>query len=346
MTTVACVAAYGSGGLGQFLEQIVEDARSRGELRRYFSRVTPEGDPTGRSVPSGGFEVLRRFTPLRFSHSWASHVGNVLFDRAVSHALEPDDIFIGFNGCALRSMSCAARIFDRVELVSATLHVDHVRRRQTEAIRDHPWDGGWLNETQHRRTIAEYAAADRILVPSRLALETFVDAGVPSSRLAVFPFRVHPRFTPRKAAPPWDGVFRIVAIGNVTVAKGAPVLLEAFTRFQHPAELTFVGGTGSRGMRRFMERAIARDPRIRVAPGDPLPHLVRSHVCVHASYFDGLGLAPLEALACGVPVIVTEDTGMKEFVREGETGWIVPTGRPGPIFERLEQLWLSASRGG
>jgi glycosyltransferase involved in cell wall biosynthesis len=46
----------------------------------------------------------------------------------------------------------------------------------------------------------------------------------------------------------------------------------------------------------------------------------------------------MEALACGVPVIVTEDTGMKEYVRNGENGFIVPSGSWQPIIERLEYL--------
>ena len=46
----------------------------------------------------------------------------------------------------------------------------------------------------------------------------------------------------------------------------------------------------------------------------------------------------MEALACGVPVIVTEDTGMKEHVREGQNGYIVPTGDWQAIYERLEYL--------
>lgn len=46
----------------------------------------------------------------------------------------------------------------------------------------------------------------------------------------------------------------------------------------------------------------------------------------------------MEALACGVPVIVTEDTSMKEHVREGMNGYIVPTGCWQAIFERVEHL--------
>jgi glycosyltransferase involved in cell wall biosynthesis len=47
----------------------------------------------------------------------------------------------------------------------------------------------------------------------------------------------------------------------------------------------------------------------------------------------------MEAMACGLPVIVTEATGMKEHVSVGENGYIVPTGSWEAILERLEFLW-------
>ena len=46
----------------------------------------------------------------------------------------------------------------------------------------------------------------------------------------------------------------------------------------------------------------------------------------------------MEALACGVPVVVTEDTGMKEYVEEGVNGYVVPTGHVDALVERLEHL--------
>jgi glycosyltransferase involved in cell wall biosynthesis len=90
-------------------------------------------------------------------------------------------------------------------------------------------------------------------------------------------------------------------------------------------------------MRRFMEPWL-EDDRIRMAPGDPLPALHEADVFVHPTYEDGFGYAPMEALACGVPVVATADTGMKEYIRDGENGYVVPTGKAKPIRQRLEAL--------
>jgi glycosyltransferase involved in cell wall biosynthesis len=136
-----------------------------------------------------------------------------------------------------------------------------------------------------------------------------------------------------------DGVFRVVYTGSVTVTKGVPVLLEAFSRFSRKdAQLTIVGNTSTRSMRKYMENWINRDTRIRLAPGDPLPYVQQADLYVHPSVEDGLAYAPLEAMACGVPVIVTDDTGMKEYVRDGENGYVVPTGSWEAILERMEAI--------
>ena len=80
------------------------------------------------------------------------------------------------------------------------------------------------------------------------------------------------------------------------------------------------------------------DERITVGPGDPLPLLQRADAFVHPTYEDGFGYAPMEALACGVPVIATKDTGMKEYVQEGGNGYVVPTGSVEAIAEALMRV--------
>jgi glycosyltransferase involved in cell wall biosynthesis len=130
-----------------------------------------------------------------------------------------------------------------------------------------------------------------------------------------------------------------VYVGRLDATKGIPLLLEAFAELPvSPKALTLVGGWSSRAMRRYMENWLARDLDITVAPGDPLPALQLADVFVHPTYEDGFGYAPMEALACGVPVIATEDTGMKEYIEPGTNGFVVQTGSGEGILERLKQI--------
>ena len=67
--------------------------------------------------------------------------------------------------------------------------------------------------------------------------------------------------------------------------------------------------------------------------------IMRRHdVLVLPSIVEGCALVQLEALACGLPIIITRNTGGEDFVDEKETGFIVPVGNPEKIAEKIE--WL------
>jgi glycosyltransferase involved in cell wall biosynthesis len=101
----------------------------------------------------------------------------------------------------------------------------------------------------------------------------------------------------------------------------------------------------SGGYREFVEAAdsigvascvIARDA---VAPFGELADYYRaSDVCVQASREEGLGFSPLEALACGVPVVASAVGGLKDTIREGETGWQVPVGDADALARAIVQI--------
>ena len=59
---------------------------------------------------------------------------------------------------------------------------------------------------------------------------------------------------------------------------------------------------------------------------------------MHPSWDDGFGYSPVEALAAGVPAIVTEDTGMKELIARGR-GLVVPTGDGAVLAEAIEAAY-------
>jgi D-inositol-3-phosphate glycosyltransferase len=54
-------------------------------------------------------------------------------------------------------------------------------------------------------------------------------------------------------------------------------------------------------------------------------------VCVVPSYYESFGLVPLESLACGTPVVATDVGDLKNIIRQGETGYIVPDNAPGKL---------------
>lgn len=81
-------------------------------------------------------------------------------------------------------------------------------------------------------------------------------------------------------------------------------------------------------MQRLIESSVAQNPRIRIVGHVPKLELAgdynESSVFVLPSLADSYGLVTLEAMACGLPVVVTENSGSKEAVRDGVDGFVVP----------------------
>lgn len=340
MRVIACNSAYGQGGVGQHFAQLVEESRSRGELARYYAPGQKDGDERGEHLDIARWqEWLLEYTPVRFSPSWRSYLDSEFFDRRVASRLHrPAERFMGFVGKSLRSFRRARDLgTQHLELVAANSHVRNLRRQHEHAREQHGMGDSWLHDGLMRKTLREYEAADTIYVHSDYTRRSFLDAGVSETKLERTYLHVHPRFQPPDQRPD-DDLFHVVYVGRVEATKGIPLLLEAFSRLSvHRRRLTIVGGWSTRRMRKFMEPWL-EDDRVRMAPGDPLPVLREADVFVHPTYEDGFGYAPMEALACGVPVVATEDTGMKEYIRANGNGYVVPTGRVAPIRTRLEEL--------
>ncbi len=61
-------------------------------------------------------------------------------------------------------------------------------------------------------------------------------------------------------------------------------------------------------------------------------------VFVSSSLWEGLNLPPLEAMACGTPVAMTDSGGSREYARDGENALVVPPGDPEALADAVERL--------
>lgn len=126
----------------------------------------------------------------------------------------------------------------------------------------------------------------------------------------------HVVFFSSRVAPEKDAETVLRAVKTLG-EQGRPVrLLHLSGGYREFAALAASAGIG--------HLVIARDA---VPPFSQLADYYRaSDICVQASREEGLGFSPLEALACGVPVVASAVGGLNDTIREGETGWQVPVG--------------------
>jgi glycosyltransferase involved in cell wall biosynthesis len=329
---VSCPALVDAGGLGRHMREIL-DAQARAGIESH-PLCWDENLPAP-SLPG----ALRRtaMAPLgRVSRAWRMWARSVEFDERATRALRRSERLLAFNGTAGAQFTRAREEWGTsLALIAANSHFSSLIGKHELAHRQYPVERPWVTHLL-ARNLREYAAAERIVVSSDYVRDSFLERGFDESRIDYFPLTPHPRFQPPASAA-LSPTFDIVYLGSLTVHKGVPLLLDALRLVEaKDIRLVLIGGWGTRGMRRHVEQAMALDSRVSVAPGDPLGRLQGASLCVHAAYEDGFAYAPAEALACGVPLIVSEDTGMKDLMRTGTDGVVVQTGSRDALAEAID----------
>jgi len=135
----------------------------------------------------------------------------------------------------------------------------------------------------------------------------------------------------------------VVCTANFRAQKGHPVLIEAFATVAErvpEARLALLGdGAELPAARRLVaELGLERSVELPGAQADVWPWLAKAHVFALASHYEPLGIAVLEAMAAGLPVVATDVEGIAELVEPGVTGELVPPGDPRAMAQSLAAL--------
>lgn len=188
----------------------------------------------------------------------------------------------------------------------------------------------WKIERKER----EIQLADRIFVASSFVKNSLVEAGVNTEKIRVITFGApigyfHPKPNPEK-------LFRALFVGRVGPRKGVHYLLTAWQELKFPeAELLLVG------LNEFPEGYLEQYKQvIRYVPS--VPHALlndyysSAKVLVLPTLVEGLPLVVLEAMACGIPIITTPNSGVADIITDGVEGFIIPVRNVEALKEKLE----------
>ncbi|HEX7744383.1 MAG TPA: glycosyltransferase [Micromonosporaceae bacterium] len=193
-------------------------------------------------------------------------------------------------------------------------------------------------------------AVDRVIAQCQDEVGELIRMGVPRARIVVVPSGVNDEvFSPYGPIAPRTDRPRVLTVGRLVERKGFQDVIRAM-RFVPDAECVVVGGPPPAGLsddpqaRRLLAAAEAAGVADRVrlvgaVPKEDMPRWYRSaDVLVAAPWYEPFGLTPLEAMACGVPVIATAVGGLTDTVVDGLTGDLVPPRNPRDLGKAIRRL--------
>ncbi len=334
------------GAIGCGLRLLPASIRSKAE--RAFGRRHKDGLDPGRIQTCPALELVcaaaRRlaaspgftYDVRRWRNDW--------FDGLVARILAREEpaAVLCFNDCAQKTFRRAKSLNVLCILDQTIAHVRTALRLESEeGDRFSDFAEGPRAEAVEwivARSSAELSLADLVLAGSEYVKTSLIEQGVDPARVVVMPYGVDTeRFRP--ARRPADGAFRLLFVGQINRRKGIQYLLEAVKQLKLSGmELVLVGNPAGaeKGLARYRDY-FTHVPNM---PHDEV-HTVfqRGDVFVYPSLHEGSALAIYEALASGLAVITTPNSG--SVVRDGIDGFIVPIRDVEALKEKILLLYAN-----
>jgi glycosyltransferase involved in cell wall biosynthesis len=192
-------------------------------------------------------------------------------------------------------------------------------------IDDHGWDGTYcfVSEATRRRVSAE--------APARYACSTVVYSGIERGA-----------FGPAAEESEWG--WRLLYIGRFDALKGVDTLLRALPHLPKEASLECYGRGAGKERERLTELARSLGVGDRVTFDSLERHELATRyraadvVVFPSEWHEPFGLVPLEAMACGTPVVATGVGGSGEFLRDGLNCVLFPSGDPAALANAVDRV--------
>jgi glycosyltransferase involved in cell wall biosynthesis len=250
------------------------------------------------------------------------------------------DLFVGWSGACLEAVPVARQRGMRVVIERGSSHIAHQARVLADSYAEFGVTGRAVDKRMMERELAEYAAADLIAVPTRFAADTFVAHGVARHKLTVNPYGADlSRFIGDKPHLKRAGRIQILFVGQVGIRKGVPWLLAALDRLGSAFELHLVGPIEG-----YIRHLIPRSGANRIIFHGPLRSQRLDLAFRTADIFclpsleEGLPLSLLQAMAAGLPIVATPETGAGDIIQDGVEGLIVPSRDTNALVAAFEGL--------
>jgi glycosyltransferase involved in cell wall biosynthesis len=290
---------------------------------------------SGRYVTSEMHSSLVRWTHSKFS-------------RRLSRYVPIDsDVFIGLSSFCLEAIDKAKELGIMTIVDHGSFHQRTERRLLKEEAEKFSLfmpdqiAADWIIQKEDK----EFQLADFVMVLSEAAKRSLANEGIRQEKIFVNSCGVDVEtFSPGKKI---DSVFRIIFCGASSPRKGIWYLLKAFAELNLPrSELWIIGSPPSIEFRKILSPFLQSNvmfmgsvPQLRLRD-----LYCQSSLFILPSIADGFGMVVTQAMACGLPVIVSANVGAADIVTHGVDGFILPIRDVDAIKEAILELYDNPER--
>jgi glycosyltransferase involved in cell wall biosynthesis len=261
-----------------------------------------------------------------------------IFDRWVATLIARNhfDGVIAYENSALHTFRAARKSGAKCILDAASLHRAEADSRYKTKLPEA------YQARMNRLKDLEVELADCIFTTSELAARSYLanigrERCIKTITLGVDIDRFRPSSDADCSKKP-SQAFTFVFVGTASLRKGFDLLLKSMDILLSEGMCfrLVVAGTIDQSLLIGRKRLLQHIHQLGMVSHNELPSLLRSaHCLLLPSRLDAFGMVILEAMACGIPVIVSDMVGAKQIVEEGRNGFIIPAGNVEVLVHRM-----------
>lgn len=332
---------------GHFLVPLARILADRGCLPQIL--VLSRGrtnDPQVFIEPLPGLELLQKIVSrLHVPYHINRGLMERLFDLASPRLLDPaTDLLIAGHPVIPRTLRQAKRLGITTALLAANPYDPLLTRITAEegakwGVRQRDFYASQFRLAEMRRSLPYL---DYLLATTSVIAQTYRESGF-SGKIVEFsyPYGLNlQQFSMPETKQ--NQAFRVGYLGHSYLLKGLQYLLSAWEEINLPdAELMVGGSTMTPGVQNLIRTRFAHLSKVNfmgyVNDLNAYYHNCSIYVC--PSRIDGHPRTVYEAMACGLPIIVTDGCGARDFIRDGKEGFVVPNGDAGAIAQKIKWFY-------
>jgi glycosyltransferase involved in cell wall biosynthesis len=268
------------------------------------------------------FPIIAIIRKIVNSEYWCAQSSHKWFDKWVANRLKKADydLIIGYD---LMSFKVAKQQGKITVLDLASVHHNFQNPVLVEVgAYNKPHEVAYMSKLKDEAL----SFTDYIIALSTFAEKTLIDNGFPANRIYKTYLGINQAvFVPKKTYNT-EGVLELYFVGTLSYRKGYPFMMELLNTLIERGlniRLTLIGPVDD------VEVPVLETPYFRYIPFLSHAELVKVHhtldLFIFPSHIDSWAQVVIEAMACGSPVLVSENTGAKDAVEQGG-GVVLPVG--------------------